>query len=307
MEQAIIETRELAKRYGHFDALLPMDLKVGKGKIFGLIGRNGAGKTTLLKLLTGQTEPTGGTMALFSEDTPKGLSQARKRMGVIVETPAFYGNLTAQQNMEYYRIQKGIPDTSRIPYVLAQAGIEDTGKKKYKDFSLGMKQRLGIALALLSDPDLLVLDEPLNGLDPMGIMEVRSLLQRLNRDKEMTILISSHILSELSAVATDYAFIEKGQMVEQISAQALHEKCRRFIELKTSQPQKAATVLEQKLGCSQYEVLADGSIHVYDFLDQPEAVAAAMVEGQAGLMGMESKGVDLESYFMKLVGGEQNA
>lgn len=307
MEENIVVTRQLAKRYGKFEALLPTDFELKKGKILGLVGRNGAGKTTLLKLLTGQTEPTGGTMALFSADSASGLSKARRRVGAIVETPAFYPNLTAEQNMEYYRIQRGIPDKGRIAYALAQAGIDNTGKKKYKDFSLGMKQRLGIALTMLSEPDLLVLDEPLNGLDPMGIMEVRSLLQRLNRDKEITILISSHILGELSAVATDYAFIDQGKMVEQISAAELNQKCRRYIELKVAQPEKAAAILEQKLGCSQYEVLPEGVIHIYAHLDQPAKIASMMVEGQVELSAIESKGADLESYFIKLVGGGRNA
>jgi len=307
MEEKIAVTRQLCKRYGQFTALAPTDFELKKGQIMGLVGRNGAGKTTLLKLLTGLTDPTGGTMELFSGETPSELSRARKRMGIIVEAPAFYPNLTAAQNLEYYRLQKGIPERSRIDYVLTEAGIESTGKKKYKDFSLGMKQRLGIALALLSDPDILILDEPLNGLDPMGIVEMRTLLQRLNRQRDLTILISSHILSELSAIATNYSFIEQGRMVEQISAEALHEKCRRYVEVKVDQPQKAAALLERELKCDQYEVLPGGVLHIYACLEQPEKIAAALVGGQIALSVIQSKGADLEQYFVDLVGGERRA
>ena len=307
MDERVLITRKLTKRYGHFTALAPMDLSVDKGQILGIVGKNGAGKTTLLRMITGQTEPTDGDICLFSQTTAAGLLRARRRTGAIVEAPAFYPNLTAFQNMEYYRIQRGIPDRDRIRYALTQAGIEDTGKKKYKNFSLGMKQRLGIALTLLSSPDLLILDEPLNGLDPMGIVEMRNLLQRLNKEKGITIIISSHILGELSNVATDYAFIDQGQLIEHISAKELHKKCKRYLEIRVDNQEKAAALLEQRFSCTDYEVLPGGVIHIYEGAGEPAKISAMLISGGVALSAIEAKGADLEEYFVSLLGGERRA
>ena len=218
MTEQVLTTQALTKRYGAHTAVDRVDLAVNRGEIYGLVGRNGAGKTTLIRMVTGQTLPTGGALALFGASGGKELSAARARTGVMVETPSFYPYLTARQNLEYYRIQRGIPGKNVVDQVLSEVDLADTGKKTFKNFSLGMKQRLGLALALMARPDFLLLDEPINGLDPEGIVEFRNLLLRLNQERQTTILISSHILSELANLATCYGFIDNGVMLEQISA-----------------------------------------------------------------------------------------
>ena len=215
MSELILQTRDLTRRYGHTLALDHAALSVEKGQIFGLVGRNGAGKTTLIRLISGQSHPTAGEVTLFGASTPAALARARSRTGAMVEIPSFYPYLTARQNLEYYRIQRGIPGKECVDEALEQVRLTDTGKKKFKTFSLGMKQRLGLALALMNHPEFLLLDEPINGLDPEGIVEFRELLLQLNRERQTTILISSHILSELSTLATHYAFITRDLVLEE--------------------------------------------------------------------------------------------
>ena len=303
MSELILQTRDLTRRYGHTLALDHAALSVEKGQIFGLVGRNGAGKTTLIRLISGQSHPTAGEVTLFGASTPAALARARSRTGAMVEIPSFYPYLTARQNLEYYRIQRGIPGKECVDEALEQVRLTDTGKKKFKTFSLGMKQRLGLALALMNRPELLLLDEPINGLDPEGIVEFRNLLLDLNRQREITILISSHILTELSNVATHYGFLDNGHMLEQISAQRLREKCRACVQLTVDDAGRAALVLEQELGTRDYEVLPGGVIRLYAWLDRPQAVTAALVGAGIALCGVESKNADLEDYFLGLIGG----
>ena len=300
-------TRGLTKKYGSNLAVEDVGLRLEKGQIYGLVGRNGAGKTTIIRMLTAQTVPTSGEIELFGETTPKGLSAARARLGAMVEIPSFYPYLTAAENLEYYRRQRGIPGAGCVAEALERVGLQEAGKKKFKQFSLGMKQRLGLALALMNQPDLLLLDEPINGLDPEGIVEFRSLLLELNRQRETTILISSHILSELSNVATHFGFLDKGHMLEQISAQALREKCRACLQLTVEDAARASLVLEQRLGTRDYEVLPGGVLRLYDFLDRPQTVAAALGETGVALLGLERKDTDLEDYFLGLIGGVHHA
>ena len=230
MANEILVTRGLTKRYGNHLAVDHVELSIQKGQIYGLVGRNGAGKTTIIRMVTAQTVPTEGEVSLFGASGERELSKMRARTGAMVETPSFYPYLTARQNLEYYRIQRGIPGRRVVDEVLEEVDLAGTGKKTFKNFSLGMKQRLGLALALMNRPDLLLLDEPINGLDPEGIVEFRNLLLRLNQERQTTILISSHILSELANLATCYGFLDNGMMLEQISARALEEKCRACIE-----------------------------------------------------------------------------
>ena len=278
-----------------------------KGQIYGLVGRNGAGKTTIIRMLTAQTVPTSGEIELFGETGEKGLSAARARLGAMVEIPSFYPYLTAAENLEYYRRQRGIPGRDCVFQVLEQVGLQGAGKKKFKQFSLGMKQRLGLALALMDHPDLLLLDEPINGLDPEGIVEFRNLLLELNRQREITILISSHILSELSNVATHYGFLDQGHMLEQISAQKLREKCRACLQLTVDDAARAALALEQRLNTREYEVLPGNVLRLYEFQDRPQIVTAALMEAGVALLGAESKNADLEDYFLGLIGGVRHA
>ena len=303
MSELILQTRDLTRRYGHTLALDHAALSVEKGQIFGLVGRNGAGKTTLIRLISGQSHPTAGEVTLFGASTPAALARARSRTGAMVEIPSFYPYLTARQNLEYYRIQRGIPGKECVDEALEQVRLTDTGKKKFKTFSLGMKQRLGLALALMDRPDFLLLDEPINGLDPEGIVELRNLLLDLNRERETTILISSHILSELENLATHYGFIDNGRMLEQISAKALKEKCRACLELAVDSAPAAARALEQGMGARDYEVLPDNIIRLYCHLDEPARVTQLLVENGVALRSIEQKGANLEDYFLSLIGG----
>ena len=306
MTDTVLATKGLTKRYGNHLAADRVELTVGKGQIYGLVGRNGAGKTTIIRMVSAQTVPTAGEIFLFGA-TGKELSRMRARTGVMVETPSFYPYLTARQNLEYYRIQRGVPGKGTVDQVLEEVDLADTGKKTFKNFSLGMKQRLGLALALMNRPDFLLLDEPINGLDPEGIVEFRNLLLRLNRERQTTILISSHILPELANLATCYGFIDNGVMLEQISAQALEEKCRACIEVRVDDAAAAALVLEQRLNLRDYEVLPGNLLRLYQELDRPQAVAKALVEGGVGLLSIESRGANLEDYFLSMIGGVRHA
>ena len=307
MAESVLVTRGLTKRYGRTLAVNDVKLNIEKGQIYGLVGRNGAGKTTILRMVTGQTMPTAGELELFGATAPAGIVKMRRRTGAMVETPGFYPYLTARENLEYYRLQRGIPGKNTVDEVLELVRLSGAGKKKFKRFSLGMKQRLGLALALMNHPDLLLLDEPINGLDPEGIVELRGILLDLNRQRQTTILISSHILSELSNVADHYGFLDKGHMLEQISAKALEEKCRACLELKVDDAPHAARVLEQKLATRDYEVLPEGVIRLYSHLAEPQNVSRALVEEGVALWGMEQRGADLEDYFLSLIGGVHHA
>jgi len=302
----IMAIKSLSKKYGQFTALHPANLSIMKGEIMGLVGKNGAGKTTLLKLITGQSLPTSGELKLFSGSTPEGLKQARQRIGAIVETPSFYRDMTARQNLEYYRIQRGIPGKEAVEAALHEVGLTDTGRKRFKDFSLGMKQRLGLALALMNHPDFLVLDEPINGLDPMGIVEMRELLLTLNREKQITMFISCHVLAELQNLATKYAFIDHGKIIKTITAQQLEEHCSLFLRLVVDSEAKAAALLEKHFQGIRYSVQPDKSIHIYNLQGKADEVTQVLVTNNVRLFSLETKGMNLEDYFVSLVGRESN-
>jgi ABC-2 type transport system ATP-binding protein len=306
VREVILSTKNLTKKYNNTFAVNNINLELKQGEIYGLVGKNGAGKTTLLRMVTGQAFATDGDVELFGETSSGGLSSGRKRLGSIIEVPSFYSNLTAEQNLEYYRIQRGIPGKSCVTESLKEVGLTHSGKKKYKSFSLGMKQRLGLALALMNKPELLLLDEPINGLDPFGIVEIRNLLLRLNHEKNITILISSHILSELSNLVTCYGFIDKGKLVKQVSTEELSKECNRYLELKVDKVEVMTALLESKLGCSSYQVTPDYSIHIFDYLDQPSKISQLAVSNGVGLYSIMTKEINLENYFIQLVGGESN-
>ncbi|GIP26551.1 bacitracin ABC transporter ATP-binding protein [Paenibacillus sp. J23TS9] len=299
-------SQSLTKTYGSFTALYPMTLSIAKGEILGLVGRNGAGKTTLLKLITGQCLPTGGELELFSETTSEGLQQARQRVGAIVETPCFYRDMTARQNLEYYRIQRGIPGKERIEVALHEVGLKNTGIKKFRDFSLGMKQRLGLALALMNHPDFLILDEPMNGLDPLGIVEIRELLLSLNREKQITMLISGHVLAEMQSLATTYAFIDGGRMIKTMTARQLEESCGQYFRQVVDLETRAAALLERHFPDIRYRIQPDKSIHIYNLPGQTDEVTRILVENNIRLFALETRGTNLEDYFVSLVGGTRD-
>ena len=303
MESIVMEAKGITKKYRQTLALDNVALKLEKGKIYGFIGQNGAGKTTLIRLITGLAFPTGGELSLWGKTGEKELQEQRKRIGSLIEGPALYTNMTAYQNMEVQRIQRGIPDKSIIDKTLKIVGLADTGNKKVRNFSLGMKQRLGIAIALLNTPEFLILDEPINGLDPAGIKEIRNLIKTLNKEYGMTILISSHILEELYNTATDFILIDKGHIIEELSEAELNEKCKQHVEIKTMDPQKAIMVLEHKLNTDNFKVMPDNTIQLYDHLDDLETIAGAMAEEKVLVTGLAVTGDTLEDYFLNKIGG----
>jgi len=303
---AAMATYGLAKAYGSCKALDGVNMLVRRGDIYGLVGRNGAGKTTLMRMITGQSEPSGGEMELFGA-SGKNMRPQRSRTGAMIEIPSFSPFLTARENLEYYRLQRGIPGKHVVDEVLEQVDLANSEKKKFKSFSLGMKQRLGLALALMNHPDFLILDEPINGLDPEGVAEFRQILRTLNSERQTTILISSHILSELSNVATRYGFMEQGKLLEEISAEALHDKCRTCLRLEVDDASRAAAVLQTQLGTDKFEVLPGNVIQLYDCLDDPKRASYALAQNGVALLAMEQKGADLEAYFLNLIGGGRDA
>jgi ABC-2 type transport system ATP-binding protein len=299
----VLRTNGISKRYKKQLALDDVSISIKRGSIYGFIGQNGAGKSTLIKLITGLAYPTQGSLELFGSRSKNEFIEARKRIGSIIEGPALYPHMTARENLEAFRILKGIPGNDCVDKTLKLVGLEETGKKKAKNFSLGMKQRLGIAIALLSNPEFLILDEPINGLDPMGVVEVRDLLLKLNKEQGISIMISSHILSELHLLATHFGFIHKGRLIEETTAKELEIKCRHYLHIKTDNPNQAAAILEQELSTTDYHVMADGIIHLYKYMDQPGLVSTALASNGAVIEQLMPMGENLESYFTALIGG----
>lgn len=304
MTKFICETKNLSKKYKDFYALKNVNLTIPKGEIYGLVGENGAGKTTLMRLLTGLTFKSEGEIILFGHND--NLQYERSKIGCTIEMPALYKDMTASQNLEVQRIQRGIPNKSCIADTLELIGLSNTGKKRVANFSLGMKQRLALGVALLGEPEFLILDEPVNGLDPTGIIELRELLKKLVKERETTILISSHILSELHQLATCYGFLHKGEFLKQISAEKLNEECKRHICLKTDNIQKTALVLEQKANIKNYSVYPDHSIRIYDGLDNVRMISKLLSENEIMIDEISVQGEDLETYFENLIGGRKN-
>ncbi len=300
----VLQTVSLTKRYRHFSALDGLTMRVPRGAIYGLVGRNGAGKTTLIRLICGLQEPTAGMYVLYGrKNTDRDISRSRRRMGAVVETPSIYLDMSARDNLkQQYRVL-GLPSFEGIDELLALVGLADTGKKKARHFSLGMKQRLGIAVALAGDPDLLVLDEPVNGLDPQGIIEIRELILRLNRERQITVLISSHILDELSRLATHYGFIDGGRMVKELSATELEAACRKCVRLTVTDTAVLARVLDA-LG-AEYKILDQATADVYQKLNVSQ-LTLALAAQNCELVDIQERDESLESYFVSLVGGERH-
>ncbi|AGX02786.1 ABC-type multidrug transport system, ATPase component [Bacillus sp. NRRL B-14911] len=306
MNDYVLTTSQLSKKYQKNMALDKVSVKIKKGSIYGFIGQNGAGKSTLIRVITGLAYPTTGTFELFGKSNERDIIEARKRIGTIIEGPALYPQMTAKENLEAHRLLKGIPGKECIGKTLKLVGLQDTGKKKAKNFSLGMKQRLGLAIALLGDPEFLILDEPINGLDPMGVVEIRELLKKLNREYGITILISSHILSELHLLATHYGIIHKGELLEQLSAKELQEKCRQYLHIKVDDPSKAATIIESRLSAPDFEVMPDGTIKLFASVDAPGKVSKMLTDEGLIIEEFMPMGEDLETHFTNRIGGVQH-
>lgn len=299
----IIETNKLSKKYGRQFALKDASISIPKGSIYGLVGRNGAGKTTFMRLITGLQRPSEGDYKIFGMDyRDKEISRQRKRVGALIEKPGIFADLNAYSNVKTQYINLGIPSCDGIDELLELVGLSDTGKKLAGMFSLGMKQRLGIAIALAGSPDLLVLDEPINGLDPEGIVNIREMLLKINRERGTTILISSHILGELEHLATDYAFIEKGRIVEQISAEEMKRKCRKSTLLKVTKPETFCRILDDME--IEFQVTAENELTVYGDFTLSDVVIAASKEG-ADILSSSVNDENLESYFLDIIGGRE--
>lgn len=301
VEQYVLQTVNVTKTYQRKNVLQEVNMKVRKGSIYGFIGLNGAGKSTLIRIISGLAYPTTGKIELFGKTDEQGLNQARKRMGTLIENPSIYPNLTARENLEVIRIQRGIPGTTCITEALEKVGLGETGKKKVRKFSLGMKQRLGIAMALLNDPEILILDEPINGLDPMGVIEMRELLKRINQEYGVTIIISSHILGELHQLATDFGIIHHGILINQITAKQLDEKCQAYVLIKVNDASRAVALLEEKFPTIQYEVMSDGAIRLYNHLQDSHRMTQILIDGNIKLDQITPANDTLEDYFSRLI------
>ena len=299
-----LKTNALCKHYKDFKALNGLTMNVPKGSIYGFVGKNGAGKTTLIRLVCGLQLPTSGSFELYGvEHSDKEISKSRRRMGAVVETPSIYLDMTAEDNLkQQYRIL-GMPSFDGITELLKLVGLENTGRKKAKNFSLGMRQRLGIAVALCGDPDFLVLDEPINGLDPQGIIEIRELILKLNREQKITVLISSHILDELSRLATHYGFIDSGRIVREMSAEELEAACRKCMRITVTDTAMLASVLDE-MGL-EYSVIDDKKADIYAKPNITQ-LSLALAKDGCEVLSLEEHDESLESFYISLVGGADN-
>lgn len=295
----IVQTKDLCKAFGSHLAVDHISTTIQKGDIYGLIGQNGAGKTTFMRMLCGLANPTGGSFTLFGSDD---LECQRRKMGCTIENPALYPAMTAQENLEVYCRLMGIDDSTVIPDMLEFVGLHNV-KKKTKDFSLGMKQRLMIAIALLGNPELLILDEPMNGLDPYGIKEVRDLLVKLNQEKHLTIIISSHILDELSKIATRYGILHQGKLVDEFSKEELDERCRQNLKFVVSDPPMTRRLIRREVD-GNAEIQPDGSVLLYDHLDDAAKICKILVENGIAVSAIIPTEQNLEEYFMTMTGGQ---
>lgn len=306
MADIIFRAKDITKKYMGIDhsVLNHLNMEIRRGEIYGFVGANGAGKTTLIRILAGYARQTGGKLELFGEEDPKKLCLQRRRINGIIEKPAIFPHLTARDNLEIYRRQMGIRGDKCIREVLEAVDLSDTGSKKAKNFSLGMRQRLGIAMALLGASEFLFLDEPINGLDPEGMTDLRELLRKLNRERGITILISSHLLSELHQLATCYGFIRNGRMLEQITSEELNGKCRKYLCVKVDQAARAETVLRTMFQLQNLEMAPDGVIRAYDMPDKLETgiISRALVLKGINVETVTVKDTKLEDYYLSLIG-----
>ena len=305
MSEMLLQTRALTKQYGRHRAVDQVSMHIKKGAIYGFIGRNGAGKTTTLRMISGLASPTAGEIELFG-CRGRDLSRIRSRVGCLIEGPGLYGSMSARDNLKMKSMLLGVYKRGYEEELLDIVGLGGVGKKPVKRYSLGMKQRLGIALALVGEPDLLVLDEPINGLDPQGIAEVRDTVLKLIRERNMTILISSHILEELSKIATDYGIIHNGTLLQELTNEELMEKCSERLEVTLDDPERAVPVMD-RLGIKRYQVADREHIYIFERLEESAALNMAFAKAGIPVRGISVTNEELETYFLKLTGGGANA
>ncbi|CUH91821.1 ATP-binding cassette domain-containing protein [Herbinix luporum] len=296
----VLQTSNLTRYFGRKAAVNEVSLNVKKGDIYGLIGRNGAGKTTFIRLVAGLAKKNRGEIRLFESGD---LNKQRRKIGTMIETPAIYPNLTAKQNLHYYCLLLGIDPVTAIEPMLSLVGLSEAGKKKAKHFSLGMKQRLAIAIALLGDPEFLMLDEPMNGLDPTGVREMRELILKLNKEKKITILISSHILGELSKIATYYGVINNGKLIDEFTLQELKEKCAKSLEISVDDAERAVEILRTNLGIFGDEliVLDSNTIRITKNLHRAALVNTELARNGVSILSSQMINHDMEDFFLKLI------
>ena len=297
----VLTTENVTKVYGKNKVVNRVNMHMKKGSIYGFIGKNGAGKTTFMRMVAGLAAPTEGEIELFGS---KNLEQERMRVGCLIENPGVFAHMTAKENLEVIRRQFGISEPA-VDGMLEFVGLAEAGRKKVKNFSMGMKQRLGIAVALLRNPDFLILDEPINGLDPEGIIEIRELLLKLNKEREISILISSHILGELSKIASDYGIIRDGVLADEFEADELENRCRRCQKIIVDQTELAAGILEEKLHINGYDVPEQNTIRIFEDLEKAAETNRALILGGVNIKESYFAGQDLEGYFMELLGDVQ--
>ncbi len=293
----IIKTKDLTKTFGTKQAVNKVNMNIKKGDIYGFIGKNGAGKTTTMKLILGTIFPTNGSIELFESSD---LDKNRRRIGSLIEAPGLYANFSAYENMKRFSIIYGGTD-KEIKEHLRLVGLANTGNKKAGEFSLGMRQRLGIAIALLGNPELLILDEPINGLDPAGIKEVRDIILKINKERGVTFLISSHLLDELSKIVTRYGIINNGNLVEEISVAELEARCKQFIKIEVNNTAKAKELLKTNLGINDVEVIGK-CLNVYSHFDKVSDMNEVLVTNGIKVSELTSSKVGFEEYFIERIG-----
>ncbi|OKP82039.1 hypothetical protein A3844_24605 [Paenibacillus helianthi] len=303
MKLAVFEAKDVTKRYSSGFVLQGLDMTIMAGDIYGFVGENGAGKTTLMKIIGGLVQPTGGEITLFGQRGKKELRVARRGVGFLIEMPALYPHMSAEENLKFYCHVLGIRNPQRIDEVLQAVALTDAGNKKASDYSLGMRQRLGLAIALLGSPQLLVLDEPINGLDPAGIVDMRQILERLVKEQGVTVLISSHILSELQLLATQYGFIHKGRLLKEISAADLLRSAQTLLCISTPNAESAAALLKQRLQIADITVNAPGELRIPKASVDLERLMAVFLQEGIPVEGFNMSAPNLEHYYMDLIGG----
>ncbi len=295
----IVEIEQLSKSYGKKKVVDSFSLKMEKGHIYGLIGPNGAGKTTIMRMMAGLTKQDSGSMRFFGSDE---LDKKRERISFIIEEPYMDLDMSAKENLEYIRFLRGIPDEKRSDEMLEFVGLADTGKKTAGKFSLGMRQRLGLAMAMLPGPEIMILDEPINGLDPEGIIDIRNMIKKLVSEKKITVMISSHILKELAELCTDYAIVREGKLIEELSHEELLAKTRSYLALGTNDVNRTTAVLEEKLNIKNYRVTHDNEIFIYERLEERELISRTVTENDLVILRLNPEGESLEDYYIGKVG-----
>ncbi len=300
----ILTTNKLTKTYGNKDAAKDIDIHIREGEIYGLIGRNGAGKTTIMRMLSRLSNPTSGTISLYGKEG-KEAKKYFSSIGVLIESPGIYPNLSAFENLKIKSIAFGCYSKEYVNSLLELIGLENTGKKPAGSFSLGMRQRLGIGLALVGDPKLIILDEPINGLDPQGIVEVREMLEKLRDEKHITIMISSHILDELGKLADSYGIIHEGKLIDEFSTQDLSTRCGQYVLINSTDNDAAVKALKAA-GYNNIEINSEKNVIVNEKLDESDKMIKALVNAGVGVKEAFVKNVSLEDYYLSVTGGHHN-